>query len=62
MNTVAVLSLIFAIMGFIVANLMAYKGFGSLGFWDIVIFGFLGAAAGALLSVLVMLVGVAIAF
>lgn len=62
MDTLIVLSIIFAIMGFIVANLMAYKGFGSLDFWDIVIFGFLGAAAGALLSVLVMMVVVSIVF
>lgn len=62
MNTVAVLSLIFAAMGFIIANLMAYKGFGSLDFWDIVIFGFLGAAAGALIGVLVAMVVVSIVF
>lgn len=62
MNTVAVLSIIFAIMGFIVANVMAYKGFGSLDFWDVVVFGVLGACIGALIGLLIAMVVVSIVF
>lgn len=62
MDTVAILCVMFAVLGFIVANLSVYKSFGSLDFWDIVIFGLLGAAAGALLSFLVAMVVISIVF
>ena len=62
MDTVAVLSIMFAVIGFITANVITYKSFGSLEFWDAVIFGTLGAAAGALLGIFVMMVVVSFVF
>lgn len=62
MNTLTVLSIMFGILGFIVANLITYKSFGSLDFWDVILLGGLGAIAGALIGILVMMVGVSIAF
>lgn len=62
MSTVAVLSLIFAAMGFIIANVSTYISFGSLDFWDVVVFGLLGGSVGALIGVLVAMVVVSIVF
>lgn len=62
MDTVAILCIMFAVLGFIIANICVYRSFGSLDFWDIVIFGLLGAAAGALLSFLVAMVVISIVF
>lgn len=62
MSTFAVLGIMFGILGFIVGDVLTYKSFGSLDLFDIVLFGGLGACVGVLTSLLVMLVGVAIAF
>lgn len=62
MDTTFILSIIFVVMGFITANVIAYKSFGSLNFWDIVIFGALGVCVGALIGVLVAMVVVSIVF
>ena len=62
MNTVAVLSLIFAAMGFIVANVLTYRSFGSLEFWDVIVFGVLGACIAALIGLLIAMVVVSIVF
>ena len=62
MDTFTVLAIMFGILGFIVSNIFAYEGFGSLNFLDIILFGGLGAAAGVLIGLLVMLVVVSIVF
>ena len=62
MDTLAVLSIMFGILGFIVADIITYKGFGSLDFWDAILFGGLGAAAGAMIGVFVMMVVASIVF
>lgn len=62
MNTIVILSIIFAIMGFIISDLIAYRSFGSLDFWDIILLGGLGAATGALIGVLVAMVVISIVF
>lgn len=62
MSTFAILSIMFGILGFIVGDILVYKGFGSLDFWDAILFGGLSACVGVLIGLLVMLVGVAIAF
>ena len=62
MNTVAVLSLIFAVLGFIAGNVLTYRSFGSLEFWDVVVFGVLGACIGALIGLLIAMVVVSIVF
>lgn len=62
MNTWVILSIIFAVMGFIATNIITYKSFGGLDFWEVVIFGLLGACAGVLIGVGVVMVGVAIVF
>lgn len=62
MDTFTILCIIFAVLGFIIGDIATYKGFGSLDFWDAILFGGLGAAAGAMIGILVMMVGVSIAF
>lgn len=62
MDAVVVLSIIFAVMGFIAANVITYKSFGSLHFLDCVVFGTLGAATGVLIGIFVTMVGVSIVF
>lgn len=62
MSTITVLSIVFAVMGFIVSNLLVYKEFGSLDFWDIVLFGTLGGSAGVLIGIFVVMVVWSIVF
>ena len=62
MSTVAVFSLISAAMGFIAGNVLTYRSFGSLEFWDVVVFGVLGACIGALIGLLIAMVVVSIVF
>lgn len=62
MDTAFVLSIIFAIIGFIVANLIVYQSFGYLEFWDCVVFGTVGVCIGALIGVFIAMVVISIVF